>query len=107
MKNFIQHGRSLPVPAPADVLSGALVVVGSLFGVAAFDALSGASVEIVTEGVFDLPKTSAQAWTVGAAIYWDAGNSVCTTTVGSNLKIGHAVAPANNPSAIGRVRLSI
>jgi predicted RecA/RadA family phage recombinase len=58
-------------------------------------------------GAFTLPKTSAQAWTLGAVIYWDG--TPCTTSDGSgaNTRIGHAVAAADNPSATGVVRLSI
>lgn len=107
MKNFIQPGRIVPVIAPADVKSGDLVMVGKLFGVASSDAVSGASVELCTEGVFTLPKVSAQAWTQGAAIYWDAGEAKATTTASTNTLIGHAAEAAANPSAAGAVRLSI
>jgi predicted RecA/RadA family phage recombinase len=105
MKNYIQPGDVVTVPAPYDVASGAGALVGTLFGVAAFSALSGTDVELKTHGVFDLPKTSAQAWTVGAAIYWDDTNKVATTTTTSNTLIGKALAVAANPSAVGRVRL--
>lgn len=107
MKNFIQPGDTVPVIAPAAVASGDLVLVGALFGVANTDADSGAAVDITTRGVFSLSKTSAQAWTLGAVIYWDG--TKCTTADGSgaNTKIGHAAAAADNPSATGVVRLSI
>lgn len=107
MKNFIQSGRTLLVSTPADTKSGDLVVVGSLFGIAYCDAASGADVEIGTEGVFELPKTAEQAWTVGAKIYWDGANKCATTTASGNTLIGHAVMGAANPSAFGQVRLSI
>lgn len=107
MKNFIQPGESLTIPAPADVLSGAGVKAGVLFGVAQHDALSGADVSIATTGVFTLAKTSAQAWTVGAAIYFIPGTGLCTTaTTTGNLLIGTAAAAAANPSATGDVRLN-
>lgn len=105
MKNYIQPGANLTVVAPADVTSGAGVKVGVLFGVAQGDALSGADVVICAEGVFELPKTSAQAWTVGAAIYW-TGSACTTATTAGNLLIGVAVAAAANPSATGIVRLN-
>jgi predicted RecA/RadA family phage recombinase len=114
MKTFIQPGAIVAVPAPAAVKSGDLVVVGSLFGIAATDADSGATVEIQTEGVFSLPKVSAQAWSVGARIYWDATTGKATTAANDGgtpatafVAIGHAVAGASNPSATGTVRLSI
>lgn len=106
MKNFVESGDVVSVAAPANLNSGDGVLVGALFGVACAAASSGAQVALQTRGVFTLPKTSAQAWTLGAVIYWDG--AVCTTSDGSgaNAKIGHAVAAADNPSATGVVRLS-
>lgn len=106
MKNYVQPGNTITVNAPADVLSGAGVLVGSIFGVASYDALSGQQVEIAVVGVFDMAKVSAQAWTAGARIYWDDTAKNCTTTASTNKLIGVAVADAANPSAVGRVRLS-
>jgi predicted RecA/RadA family phage recombinase len=108
MKNYIQEGDTLTLLAPADVLSGAGVLVGSIFGIASGDALSGAEVEVMTEGVFDVAKVSAQAWTQGAKIYWDNATKLATTTAasGANALIGVAVLAAANPSATGRVKLT-
>lgn len=106
-KNFIQDGRTLTVTAPADVVSGALVKVGVLCGVAQHSALSGAPVSIDLEGVHDLAKTSAQAWTQGQAIYMVPGTLLCTTaTTTGNLFIGVAAEAAANPSGTGKVRLN-
>jgi predicted RecA/RadA family phage recombinase len=106
MKNFIQPGESLTIPAPANVLSGAGVRSGVLFGVAGHDALSGQPVVIDTIGVFELPKVSAQAWTVGQAIFWTAGNQATNVSATGHLFIGVAAAAAVNPSAVGLVRLN-
>lgn len=106
MKNFIQPGDVMTVTAPYNVSSGDGVLVGSLFGIAAFSALSGADVEINTEGVYDLAKTSAQAWTAGALIYWDNNGRVATTVSTGNKLIGVAAKAADNPSATGAVRLN-
>lgn len=107
MKNFIHHGCSIPVAAAAAVLSGELVKVGVLVGVAGHSAASGETFELHLEGVYDVPKTSAQAWTVGAAIYFDPTNEVATTaTTAGNVLIGAAVEAAANPSSTGRIRLN-
>ena len=106
MKNHVQRGDTLTLTAPYDVLSGAGLKVGSIFGVATGDALSGAAVEADVVGIFDIKKTSAQAWSQGAAIYWDDTNKECTTTSSGNTKIGVAAIGASNPSAAGRVRLN-
>lgn len=106
MKNFIQEGKTITLAAPYTVSSGGGLLVGSIFGVASNDAATGADVETVTEGVFSLAKTSAQAWTVGALIYWDDTNKVATNVSTSNKLIGVAVAAASNPSSTGLVRLN-
>ncbi|WP_375455721.1 DUF2190 family protein [uncultured Methylobacterium sp.] len=106
MKNYVQKGDILTVTAPSDVASGDGVIVGAIFGIAGISALSGADVEIDVEGVYDLPKVSAQPWTQGAAVYWDAAAKNVTTTSAGNTKIGVAVLAAANPSSVGRVRLN-
>lgn len=105
MKNFKQPGDMVTVAAPANVASGAGVLVGSLFGIATNTALSGADVEIKRTGVFEHAKNSAEAWTVGAKVYWDDTNKVLTTTATSNTLVGVAAAVAANPSALGTVLL--
>jgi predicted RecA/RadA family phage recombinase len=106
MRNYIQKGENLTLPAPYNVASGAGVLVGNIFGVAAEDALSGANVDIVTEGVFTLPKTSALAISVGDAIYWHDDTKVVNKTAASGKLIGAAVSGAANPSPTVNVRLN-
>lgn len=106
MKNYIQDGDTVTVTAPYALASGDGCLVGTLFGVAANAAASGADAEILTEGVFELAKVSAQAWTQGAAIYWDNAAKNCTTVTTSNTLIGKALVAAANPSGTGIVRLN-
>lgn len=108
MKNFVQEGKTLSLTAPYAVASGDGFLVGTIFAVAAGDADSGAPVEGVTEGVFDLVKVGSQAWTVGAAIYWDNTNRHCTTVATGNTLIGKAVAAVGSGAneTVGRVRLN-
>ncbi|MCB5199025.1 DUF2190 family protein [Loktanella sp. TSTF-M6] len=105
MKNFIQQGENVTVTAAADVVSGQFLAVGALTGVAQGDAATGEEVVLVRRGVFALPKASAQAWTVGAKVYWDATNSVMTTTASGNTLVGVAFTVAANPSDLGDVLL--
>lgn len=106
MKNFVQPGEVVGIPAPATVASGAGVLVGSLFGVALTDAASGAEVQIRVTGVVDLPKVGSQAWTVGALIYWNG--TACTNVASTNKLIGVAVAAVGGGAGetTGRVRLN-
>ena len=107
MKNFVQHGDMVTITASAAIKSGDLVRVNSLVGVAAQNGASGDKVEIKTAGVFDLAKTSAQAWSAGNPIYAVAATNVLTNVPGTgNYLVGVAVADAANPSSTGRVRLN-
>lgn len=98
----------MSLPQPDALTSGQGALVGTMFGVARADAANGADVALKTRGVFDLTKTGTQAWAVGAAIYWDNAAKNCTTTVGTNTRIGVAVASVDGAagSTIGRVRLN-
>ncbi|MGR3464083.1 DUF2190 family protein [Limimaricola sp.] len=105
MRNFIQPGNSITVPAPAAVFSGQGVIVGALFGVAATDAVTGEDVAISTMGVFELPKASG-AIAVGAKVYWIAADKTVTTTATGNTLIGAAIEAAATGAATVRVRLN-
>jgi predicted RecA/RadA family phage recombinase len=106
MKNFVQDGDVLTMIAPYDVDSGDGMLVGSLFGIATTDGASGAEVETyIGEGVFDIAKVSAQAWTQGQSIYWDNSAKLVTTTSGGNTFVGFATRVEANPTSTGRVRL--
>ena len=104
MKNFVQAGSNLTLPAPAAVSSGDLVIVGALIGVAAGDAASGADFDLVTAGVFDLPKATGPI-TLGAAVYWDSTAKKVTTTASGNTACGYAVKAAGSGDTTARIKL--
>jgi predicted RecA/RadA family phage recombinase len=106
MRNQVQAGVNLTIATPYDVLSGGGVLLNSLFGVAAEEAASGTTVDIVTEGVFTLPKLTTDAFAVGARVYWDDVNRRVTATAAGNTLIGVATAMAINPSPTVNVRLN-
>lgn len=106
MRNYVQTGTNLTLPAPANTISGAGVLVGSIFGVAAESALSGEELDLVTKGVFDLPKVSALAIAIGDRVYWDNTAKLVNKTATGNTLIGVAVSAAANPSATVNVRLN-
>lgn len=107
MKNFVQPGDVVTVSAPVGgVISGAAVLVGNLFGVAAFSAAAGADVEIATEGVFDITKKSGDTFSVGDKAYWDAVAKYITSTPTSNAWVGVVTKAALGSDATARVRLN-
>lgn len=104
MKNYIQSPDIITIPAPAGgVTSGDTVIVGGLIGIATTTAAEGVPVAVKRKLVCERPKVSAQAWTVGASVYWDATAKNATTVASGNTLIGFAAAAAGNPSAVGLV----
>lgn len=107
MRNFKQPGDVLTFVAPSGgVVSGTGYVIEDLFVIAATDADEGDEFEGQITGVFELPKTSAQAWVRGELIYWDPTPGVATTTASGGHLIGAAAKVAANPSDVGEVRLN-
>lgn len=106
MRNYVQKGENITLPAPAAVSSGDPVLVGSLFGVAAGDAESGADLDLVTTGVFEMNKVSALAIAIGDKVYFDAATGLVNKTASGNTLIGVATSAAANPSGTVNVRLN-
>lgn len=108
MKNLVQMGDVVSVPAPYNVSAGLGCLVGSLFGIAVNTALSGAPVEIATKGVFDVLKAGSQAWAIGAEVYWDDSAKNFTTTASTNKLVGVAMSVVGSGAGetTGRVLLS-
>lgn len=106
MVNWIQDGKFLTLTAPTGgVVSGRFYVIGTLVVCATATVDEGLPFVAATQGVISHAKTSAQAWTEGAAIYWDDSANVLTTVSTDNTLVGPAAAAAANPSATGRVLL--
>ena len=69
MKNYLQNGHIVRVTTPAGgIASGDALIVGSIFGIAAYSSAEGDPVELSTTGVFQLPKASAAVLAVGVTI---------------------------------------
>lgn len=105
MKNFVQPGENLTIPAPVAYASGDVVIVGEIVGIAAGDALEDEMVDVATRGVFRLDKVAADAFAVGDAVYFDAATKLVTSTATDNAKIGVAVKVAVDGSSVVEVKL--
>lgn len=108
MKNFVQPGDVVSVPAPYNVAAGVGCLVGSLFGIAVNTALATAAVEIATRGVFDVLKAGSQDWAIGARVYWDDTAKNFTTTASTNKLVGVAMSVVGSGAGetTGRVLLT-
>jgi len=75
--NFVQEGGTISwTNGTGDaVVSGQVVAIGNILGVAAVDIANGAVGTVYVEGVFTCPKASGATthdFAQGAAVYWDA-----------------------------------
>lgn len=105
MKNFVQAGSALTIPAPANVASGDVVLVGNIIGIANGAAATGADLDLTTTGVFALPKVAGDAFALGVPVYFNSTSKLATATASGNTEIGTAVAAAGVGSATVKVRL--
>lgn len=104
-KNYVQPGDVLTIPAPANTLSGEVVIVGDIRGIAENNAAESGVLDVRTRGVFDLPK-AAVAIGLGAKVYYVASSKLVTTTASGNTLIGVAVTAASVSDSSVRVILS-
>gem|GEM_PF-743500 len=101
-----KDGESITVPAPVGgTVSGKMVIIGSLVGIASITAVEGATVALQTEGVYAYPKTAALAIAVGDKLYYDATNDVLNKTASGNKLVGIAVEAAADAAATVNVKL--
>jgi len=89
-------GEVIVITAGATIASGEVVKVGDLIGVAVVGGASGDSVALNLEGVYEVPKKSADAIAQGVACYWDDSNKQITTTASSHTFAGYAFAAAGS-----------
>jgi predicted RecA/RadA family phage recombinase len=107
MKTYRAPGEVVEWTAPTGgVVSGTAYKIGSLIVVATVTAAVGEKFNGIATGIVEVAKTSAQAWTEGQQINYDATNKIFTTVTAGMWRAGVAAAVAANPSATGLVRLN-
>lgn len=106
MQNYLGDGDQLIITAPAAVVSGQPLLIGSMFGICLASAAQGQPVVFLLKGIYQLAKPLAEVWAQGVALFWDNTNLVATLTSAGNTRIGVAAAAAANPSSAGNVRLN-
>ena len=106
MKTYIQNGHVITVPAPlGGIASGDGLIVGNIFGIAAYSAAEGDPLELATMGVYKLPKATAAVLAVGARVAWDSTAKQVNSPGAGRFPIGIATDAAGNGSTSVAVRL--
>ncbi len=106
MQNYVQNGHVITVATPTGgIASGDGLIVGNIFGIAAYSAAEGDPMELLTIGVFKLPKATAAVLTVGARVAWDnTGKNINVPGTG-RFPVGIATEAAGNGTTSVAVRL--
>jgi predicted RecA/RadA family phage recombinase len=103
--NLIQAGSQITIPAPELVSSGAVVIAGSIVGVALGDAAPGQPVDVALTGIWELRKVGAQTHTLGEPVFWDNTADLVTETAAGNTRLGTVARAAGAGVATVAVRL--
>ena len=102
---YIQDGEFLDYTPGSAVAAGEVVLLTDRVFVAPRPIAASTLGVVATRGVFNLQKTTGEAWTQGQKLYWAAGTSKVTTTASTNKVIGYAAAAAASGDTEGKVLL--
>ncbi len=110
MKNFIQPGEAVEVTFAADVVSGDMVLIGSLFGIVDHDVDVSVDAQGImnTEGIFDLTRDAADVFTQGLLVYFNegAGEITIDPAAGANKLVGVSMEALGAAAGNVKVRLN-
>lgn len=104
---YIQDGELID-HTPGSAIAAAGVVVGTDRAFVAPRAIAANALgSVATSGVFQLAKTTGQAWTFGQKLFWVTGTSRVSSdaNAGANKVIGYAAAAAATADVEGLVLL--
>ena len=104
---YVQRGDAIDHTPEADVAAGDVVVMsGKLIGVAKLDIKAGEHGALALTGVYEMPKAAGTAFGLGAEVGWNAAErQVVAAGSSGSVRIGHAVAPAEEAGLLVLVRL--
>jgi len=94
------------------LVSGQVEVTGNRIQICTvmFPAAIGDRVSFATSGVWEIAKTDADAWLLGALLYWDPATNKITDVAGSLESCGIAVdaqSATTNPTALVDVNAAV
>ena len=85
---YIQRGESIDFVPERDIAAGEIVIRNGLVGVARIPVRKKTLGSLALSGVFDVTKPVRCAFSVGAAVYWDAVRQSAVTS--GELRLGLA-----------------
>ena len=96
MKNMVSDGEKMPWlnSTGSAVVSGQLVCLGGIAGVASTDIANGETGTLALEGAFTVPKDSSLVITQGDALYYNGSTNKVFKTASTNVLVGYAFSSA-------------
>lgn len=91
MVNKICEGEVFNVLLSGTVAAGEVVEMGDLIGVAVSGGVSGDTIAVNTEGVYEVAKRTGESFTQGQKIYWDKSVNSLTTDLDPAGSPGRAI----------------
>jgi predicted RecA/RadA family phage recombinase len=112
--NFIQDGCVIDFvnATGSTILSGAVVVIGTIIGIAIGDILDTETGAVRIDGVFELPKVSAAVLSVGESVQYDLSaleiaDDGATPASGDLVGCGVVVEAAGNGVLTAKVKINV
>ena len=103
-QNYIESGEVKDFTLSGTVAAGALVAIGDMVGVALGSGVSGQTIAVSLEGVYEVPKASG-AITLGQKLYLDNGAVTTSDNSGANKLVGYAWTAAVSAATTVQVKL--
>ncbi len=105
-KNMIEDGLTVDFTTAGAVALGEVLEFANSIGIALAAATgSGQVIAIAMEGVWELPKETGVAFTVGQKLYWDATNNRVDST-NTNIPCGLCWRPQASGDTVCRVKIN-
>jgi predicted RecA/RadA family phage recombinase len=112
-KNHVQPGNIISVALAAAVVSGELLKVGDLAGVALASGDDGETISVAITEVFAVAKKPTDVMTAGQKVYLDPTNKRVTTSANNGaspptafIEAGKVIAAAGNGVATANLKLN-
>ena len=102
---YVMSGDVIDYVAPAAIVSGQVLLIGTRIGVALANIANGATGAVRMLGIFTIAKLTTDVVAAGALLYWDNTNFRLTTNASGNTLAGFATAAAGN--GVTTVEISI
>ena len=104
----IQEGATVDYTAAATIANGDVIPAVTRCVIALDDAVSGDTISVALEGVFEVTAATADTVLFGTQLYWDVADANATTDAdtGTNIALGSATT-AKAGAAAGTVNVKI